>query len=138
LLTQPTIARSGRTGEGYDRPIDVSTGQPGRRARNKADKWDRIMRAAAKLFDERGFNGTTTTEVARAAGIGTFLAAAQDRGQLRSDVSVASLAASLYALYQFHMHPRACGHSELATCRADLAEALDLQLRGLVPRQRGG
>lgn len=43
----------------------------GRRERNKADKWDRILRAAAKLFDERGYKATTTTEVARAAGIGT-------------------------------------------------------------------
>ncbi len=43
----------------------------GRRERNKADKWERILRSAAKLFDERGFTNTTTTEVAKAAGIGT-------------------------------------------------------------------
>jgi AcrR family transcriptional regulator len=45
--------------------------QPGRREQNKAEKWERIVGAAAKLFAERGYEGTTTTEVARAAGIGT-------------------------------------------------------------------
>jgi AcrR family transcriptional regulator len=45
--------------------------QPGRREQNKAEKWERIVDAAAKLFAERGYEGTTTTEVARAAGIGT-------------------------------------------------------------------
>ena len=44
---------------------------PGRRQRNKADKWDRILLAATNLFNERGFAATTTTEVAKAAGIGT-------------------------------------------------------------------
>ena len=43
----------------------------GRREQNKAVKRDRILRAASKLFDERGYKATTTTEVARAAGIGT-------------------------------------------------------------------
>lgn len=45
--------------------------QLGRREQNKAEKWQRIVGAAAKLFAERGYEGTTTTEVARAAGIGT-------------------------------------------------------------------
>lgn len=45
--------------------------QLGRREQNKAEKWQRIVGAAAKLFAERGYDGTTTTEVARAAGIGT-------------------------------------------------------------------
>jgi AcrR family transcriptional regulator len=43
----------------------------GRREQNKAEKWERIVGAAAILFAERGYEGTTTTEVARAAGIGT-------------------------------------------------------------------
>jgi AcrR family transcriptional regulator len=43
----------------------------GRRERNKAEKWDRILHAATKLFRERGFERTTTVEIARAAGIGT-------------------------------------------------------------------
>lgn len=45
--------------------------KPGRREQNKAEKWERIVGAAAKLFAERGYDGTTTTEVARSAGIGT-------------------------------------------------------------------
>ncbi len=59
----------------YDLSIDDTTtsapSDTGRRERNKADKWERILRAAAKLFNERGFAATTTTEVAKAAGIGT-------------------------------------------------------------------
>jgi AcrR family transcriptional regulator len=43
---------------------------PGRREQNKADKWERILAAATKLFAERGY-AATTTDIARAAGIGT-------------------------------------------------------------------
>jgi AcrR family transcriptional regulator len=59
----------------YDLSIDdIAISAPadlGRRERNKADKWERILLAAAKLFNERGFAATTTTEVAKTAGIGT-------------------------------------------------------------------
>jgi AcrR family transcriptional regulator len=61
-----------------------------------------------------------------------FLVAAQRREQLRTDVNVNSLATSLYALYHFHIQRRVAGRSDLDTCRADLATAFDLQLRGLV------
>ena len=43
----------------------------GRREANKADKRRRILSAARQLFTERGFDATTTSEIARAAGIGT-------------------------------------------------------------------
>ncbi len=59
----------------YDLSIENTATQmpadPGRRERNKADKRERILLAATKLFNERGFAATTTTEVAKAAGIGT-------------------------------------------------------------------
>lgn len=43
----------------------------GRREQNKADKWERIVAAASQLFEERGYAATTTTAIAKAAGIGT-------------------------------------------------------------------
>jgi AcrR family transcriptional regulator len=42
----------------------------GRRERNKADKRRRIVEAAARLFEERGFEATTTAAIADEAGIG--------------------------------------------------------------------
>jgi AcrR family transcriptional regulator len=52
---------------------DMSSGTrpPGRREQKKADKLERILFAATKLFAEQGYAATTTTQVARAAGIGT-------------------------------------------------------------------
>jgi AcrR family transcriptional regulator len=197
----------------------------GRRERNKADKWDRILHAATKLFRERGFEGTTTVEIARAAGIGTgtlflyaptkahllvavfreevgrawddafdgvdderplldqlcqaffavidyherdpglgraflrvvptvsddaregvrdfmrnflhrldtFFETARQQGRLATDVSTSALAASVYALFSFHIQRRFFGHTDGAQCRADLGVAFELQLRGLVP-----
>lgn len=43
---------------------------PGKRERNKADKQGRILDAATQLFREKGFDETTTAEIARLAGIG--------------------------------------------------------------------
>ncbi len=42
----------------------------GRRERNKLDKRRRIVAAATALFQEKGFEDTTTAEIAKAAGIG--------------------------------------------------------------------
>ena len=42
----------------------------GRRERNKADKQRRIVEAATRLFEERGFEATTTAAIADEAGIG--------------------------------------------------------------------
>jgi AcrR family transcriptional regulator len=42
----------------------------GRRERNKADKRRRIIAAATRLFEERGFEATTTAAIADEAGIG--------------------------------------------------------------------
>jgi AcrR family transcriptional regulator len=42
----------------------------GRRERNKADKRRRIVAAATRLFEERGFEATTTAAIADEAGIG--------------------------------------------------------------------
>ena len=44
---------------------------PSRGERNKRDKLARIKRAAHKLFSRRGFEATTTREIAQAADIGT-------------------------------------------------------------------
>ena len=43
----------------------------GRREQNKADKWQRILDAATRLFAEQGYAATTTTQIAKAARIGT-------------------------------------------------------------------
>ncbi|WP_419853696.1 TetR/AcrR family transcriptional regulator [Candidatus Poriferisodalis sp.] len=42
----------------------------GKRERNKLDKRRRIVAAATELFQEKGFDDTTTAEIASAAGIG--------------------------------------------------------------------
>ena len=44
---------------------------PGRRERNKQQKLERIVAAAADLFAERGVDDVTTTEIAERADIGT-------------------------------------------------------------------
>lgn len=49
---------------GRSRPV-------GRRERNKQEKRDRIVQAARRLFQEKGFAQTTTLEIAEAADIGT-------------------------------------------------------------------
>jgi AcrR family transcriptional regulator len=43
----------------------------GRRERNKQEKRSRIVEAARRLFEEKGFAQTTTLEIAEAADIGT-------------------------------------------------------------------
>src|SRR5260370_42018218 len=43
---------------------------PGRIERSKRDKLERIKRAARKLFGRKGFEATTTREIAAAADIG--------------------------------------------------------------------
>lgn len=55
-----------------------------RRARKKRDKEARIRKAALRLFRERGFEATTTREVARRAGIaaGTLFLYVQRKDQL--------------------------------------------------------
>jgi AcrR family transcriptional regulator len=51
--------------------LDDQPNEPlGKRGRNKADKRRRILKAARQLFDEHGFEATTTAEIARAAGVG--------------------------------------------------------------------
>jgi AcrR family transcriptional regulator len=46
------------------------SGSPGRIERSKRDKLERIKRAARKLFGRKGFEATTTREIAAAADIG--------------------------------------------------------------------
>jgi AcrR family transcriptional regulator len=58
---------------GYAVLIDSETStqaRPGRREQNKAEKRRRIVTAATKLFEERGFEATTTAAIAEEAGIG--------------------------------------------------------------------
>lgn len=44
--------------------------QLGKRERNKLDKQRRIVEAATELFEDKGFDDTTTAEIATKAGIG--------------------------------------------------------------------
>jgi AcrR family transcriptional regulator len=44
---------------------------PGRRQRNKQEKLARLVRAARRLFAEKGFDAATALEIAQAADIGT-------------------------------------------------------------------
>jgi len=55
----------------------------GRRERNKQEKLDRILAAAKDLFAAKGFNETTTQEIADRADIGTGdpLSLRQDQGR---------------------------------------------------------
>jgi len=53
-------------------PLDQAPEPPtGRRERNKRDKLRRILAAATRLFNEKGFEQTTTQAIADAADIGT-------------------------------------------------------------------
>ncbi len=54
-------------GSGAARPAPV----PSRRVRSKQEKAQRIIAAARQLFGEKGFDATTTVEVANLADIGT-------------------------------------------------------------------
>ncbi len=56
----------------------------GRRERNAREKHERIFAAAAALFDERGFDGVTTQEIADRAdvGAGTVFRYAATKGEL--------------------------------------------------------
>lgn len=56
----------------------------GRRERNKADKLRRIKDAAYALFSEKGYDQTTTREIARRAGValGTIFTYASDKRDL--------------------------------------------------------
>ena len=56
----------------------------GRRERNKADKLRRIKDAAYELFSEKGYDQTTTREIARRAGValGTIFTYASDKRDL--------------------------------------------------------
>jgi AcrR family transcriptional regulator len=56
----------------------------GLRERNKADKLQRIRQAAYELFTEKGYDDTTTREIARRAdvGLGTLFSYASDKRDL--------------------------------------------------------
>jgi AcrR family transcriptional regulator len=56
----------------------------GRRARNMREKRERIVRAAAELFAERGFEGVTTQEISERADVaaGTLFRYAASKGEL--------------------------------------------------------
>ena len=52
-------------------PSQTTAKASGLREQNKQDKRARILRAARELFSKRGFEQTTTREIARRAGVGT-------------------------------------------------------------------
>ena len=51
-------------------PMNTLNDSPGRTERSKREKLERIKRAARKLFGRKGFEATTTREIAAAADIG--------------------------------------------------------------------
>lgn len=53
-----------------DADVSVREAELGKRERNKLDKRRRIVAAATQLFQEKGFEDTTTAEIAAQAGIG--------------------------------------------------------------------
>jgi AcrR family transcriptional regulator len=202
-----------------------SRARPDRRELAKADKLARIVAAATKLFDERGFEATTTAAITDAAGIGagtlflyvaskddllvlvfreelsriwddafasvkargtlldqltklfghviavheqdpaltraflkelmfvseaeragvvefmdrwldrlaSLLSAAQQRGALSPDVSPRALANNLWSLYFHTLQCRYGGYLSAGALPRRLKEAIELQLRGLVP-----
>lgn len=59
-------------------------GHPGLRERNKQEKLKRIQKAAWQLFEQKGFEATTTREVAELAqvGIGTLFLYVKDKQEL--------------------------------------------------------
>lgn len=63
---------------------DTTAVPAGRRERNAREKRGRIFAAAATLFDERGFDGATTQEIAERAdvGAGTLFRYAATKGEL--------------------------------------------------------
>ncbi|MCS0636718.1 TetR/AcrR family transcriptional regulator [Streptomyces sp. LP05-1] len=68
----PSAAGAPQAGEPGGKPAPPSAPRsPGRRERNKQDKWKRILDAATVLFTERGYSAVTTQEIADAAGVGT-------------------------------------------------------------------
>lgn len=66
-----------------EKPL-TSQGKPGLRERNKQEKLKRIQKAAWHLFTEKGFEATTTREVAELAqvGSGTLFLYAKDKQDL--------------------------------------------------------
>jgi AcrR family transcriptional regulator len=67
-----------------DTDIPDSDATVGQRERNKAEKRHRIEEAALALFREKGYDGTTTREIARRAGValGTLFTYASDKRDL--------------------------------------------------------
>lgn len=65
-------------------PVNDEAPRLGLRERNKLDKLARIRRAALELFEERGFDTTTTREIAERAdvAIGTVFMYADDKRDL--------------------------------------------------------
>ncbi len=63
---------------------DAVSPKLGLRERNKLDKRDRIRRAALELFESKGYDATTTREIAELAdvGIGTVFMYAEDKRDL--------------------------------------------------------
>lgn len=62
----------------------LQTVRPGKRERNKAEKRQRIIEAARSLFSEKGFDATTTLEIAERAKVaaGTLFLYARSKEEL--------------------------------------------------------
>ncbi|MEV0902027.1 helix-turn-helix domain-containing protein [Actinoplanes sp. NPDC049802] len=77
----------------------MDTEATGRRARNMLEKRERIVRAAAELFAERGFEGVTTQEISERADVaaGTLFRYAASKGELFLMVHNEELRAAIQA-----------------------------------------
>lgn len=84
-----------------------SDAAPGRRARGKAEKLRRITQAARQLFIEKGYDDTTTREIARRAGVGlgTLFTYASDKRDLLFLIFNDELEAVIDAAFGGGRHP---------------------------------
>lgn len=113
----PRIAPMSRASRGARAPKSVSTvSELGRREQNKLEKRERLRVAAEALFHRRGYEVTTTREVAEAAGVatGTLFLYARDKQDLlflvMHDKLQRASDEAFVSLPKRASFPRACQH----------------------------
>jgi len=94
------MAVAGRRQDAAD-PQDAGTQEPGLRERSKARRKDAIIRAAYRLFAERGYDATTVADIAAAAEVAPrtvamYFASKQDIALSRFSKAADELTAALH------------------------------------------